>query len=67
MQGGTHKTEPTGLLGGEVGLEKLLYGKSVTYMNDGTSLKSVSQIIQLDNLLSIIWVTLENGLIKYSI
>ena len=67
MQGGTHKTEPTGLLGGEVGLEKLSYGKSVTYMNDGTSLKSVSQIIQLDNLQSIIWVTLENGLIKYSI
>ena len=35
------------------------YGNSVTYLNDGTSLKSVRQIRQTDNLQSIIWVALE--------
>ena len=33
----------------------------MTYMNDGTSLRSVRQIRQTDNLRSIIWVTLENS------
>ena len=40
---------------------KFSYGKLVTYMNDGTSLKSVRQIRQTDNLQSIIWVTLEHS------
>ena len=37
------------------------YGNLVTYMNDGTSLKSVGQIRRTDNLQSIIWVTLEHS------
>ena len=36
-------------------------GNSVTFMNDGTSLKSVKQIRRTDNLQSIIWVTLEHS------
>ena len=39
----------------------------ILLMNDGTSLKSVRQIRRMDNLRSIIWVTLEHSLIKYNI
>ena len=41
--------------------ETRLYGNSVTYMNDVTSLKIVGQIRRTDNLRSIIWVTLEHS------
>ena len=51
--------------GGGVGVDvetyQISYGNSVTYIDDGTSLRSVRQIRRTDNLRSIIWVTLEHS------